>query len=443
MMEIIYNYFFISLPEFYILILWGAIAFGYRFSEIKYRLLFMAFISAIVSEYMWFIESVGDLRILITFLTLVIFYKIILDIKWNVSFIMALFGFITLLLSEISIVSIYLMYINYEQILSNFSYKLIVTISYLLPLMIGIFLLPRTNISLFNWYQKITQNKKITYSWIAVIFLISFQLLMIILLNYAFLLQEGLLLNKLIYSIKGLPIFSLILILTNFLLVLLIIKIIQFNTKKELYQTEINYHENMENLLKKLKMERHDFINELQTISGMAQANLYDHLDNYLSDIINGIRNVNRIINIKNIPVSAFLHTKVEQIESMGVKVNINVETSDTFQSVKGYDLVKVVSNLIDNALRAVKESSIDNPFIEIYWGKEESTAVIKISNNGPKIDRKVIDLLFEEGFSTKKNNENSGYGLFIVKSIVNKYKGMIEVESTDKLTSFIIKMPL
>ncbi|MBM6839584.1 hypothetical protein H9X77_15535, partial [Clostridium saudiense] len=41
---------------------------------------------------------------------------------------------------------------------------------------------------------------------------------------------------------------------------------------------------------------------------------------------------------------------------------------------------------------------------------------IMKIENNGPKIDKNIITKIFESGFSTKIDNEgNHGYGLTIV----------------------------
>ena len=47
---------------------------------------------------------------------------------------------------------------------------------------------------------------------------------------------------------------------------------------------------------------------------------------------------------------------------------------------------------------------------------------IISLQNNGPEIDKNIIDRIFEEGFSTKKNkNGDNGFGLHIVKEIVDK----------------------
>ena len=68
---------------------------------------------------------------------------------------------------------------------------------------------------------------------------------------------------------------------------------------------------------------------------------------------------------------------------------------------------------------------------------------VIKIQNNGPKIEESIINRIFEPGFSTKKDEgKNHGFGLAIVKEIVEKYDGNITVSSSEKFTEFLMKFP-
>ena len=69
---------------------------------------------------------------------------------------------------------------------------------------------------------------------------------------------------------------------------------------------------------------------------------------------------------------------------------------------------------------------------------------VISIQNNGPEIEENIIEKIFEQGFSTKDNkNGDNGFGLYIVKEIIEKYNGSINVNSSKELTSFNIKLPL
>ncbi|MCP3875426.1 MAG: HDOD domain-containing protein [Desulfobacteraceae bacterium] len=68
----------------------------------------------------------------------------------------------------------------------------------------------------------------------------------------------------------------------------------------------------------------------------------------------------------------------------------------------------------------------------------------IKISDNGPGIDEKVKETLFEPYTTTKIGGANSGLGLSIVHSIIKELNGKITCSSDkDKGTSFNITLPV
>jgi|GEM_PF-4571231 len=442
-MEFIITFIFSTLPEFFLIIIWGAALFGFSLRKNWVRLLIMAALIALISEMNWGFEVSADLRIATTFLLMVVFYKLFLKDKWSISLFMSLVVFISLLIMEIIVMVVFLQIFSYEQILNNIGVKSLVIASYSLPLIPLIYRIKKKNWSIQVFFKKRFSSPTATYLWIAILFLIIFQVYMLIYLNYSFYINSLALVKKIIFNINGLPIYSLAILVLNILLIVVIIKLKNHYAKIEIHKTEVSYIENLEKLLSKLKMERHDFINEIQTIHGFTQAKMYSHLEEYMSELVQHIRTVNKAIKIKNVPVSALIHTKIGQIEKDGIELKITKGTDDTFPQIKGYDLVKIVSNLLDNAQRAILEQPKNNPYIEIYWGKTASTAVLKISNNGPKITEKPIDRIFKEGYTTKQDTENNGLGLAIVRSIIQKYKGLIEVESTEDRTSFIVKLPL
>ena len=102
-------------------------------------------------------------------------------------------------------------------------------------------------------------------------------------------------------------------------------------------------------------------------------------------------------------------------------------------------DFQRVISNILRNAVTAMNSTG----FIEIKTYHSLNFNIIKIKNNGPKIKEDIIDKIFQTGFSTKENkNKDNGFGLSIVKELVEKNSGFIEVESNDVFTEFIIKIP-
>ena len=103
-----------------------------------------------------------------------------------------------------------------------------------------------------------------------------------------------------------------------------------------------------------------------------------------------------------------------------------------------------IISNIIDNAFDSFTASEKkNNKAISLCTYIDNDEYIISIANNGPKIPENIISKIFENGFSTKKQKTERGFGLYIVKSIVKKYDGSIQVFSSDDETQFIIKFPL
>ncbi|WP_339060293.1 ATP-binding protein [Tepidibacillus marianensis] len=444
-MNFIVNYLLISLPEFFAVTLFAIVVYGENFHRVKRKLVYIALIGSLVSDLLWYFNIFIDFRVLITIFLSMVLYMAFLKKGILQSILMVLTSMAVLLTFEMIVAVIFTQFMSYEEIINHFNNKLLVTWSYILPIYLLSWLLVQRKFSLQNWFRDRINDKQITYQWLVVLFLVGLQLFVIVYLNYAFYMKSTFLLTKVIFNIHGLPIFSIFLIVINLLLIEAIWKLKTKYSEMEITRAENNYNQHLEGLLKKLRMERHDFMNEIQTIHGMVQAGMYSHLGEYMAQLVQHVRSGHYTVKIGNIPVNAFLYTKLGEFEEKNIEFREIVETESTFPTIKGFELVKIISNLIDNAIRAVSEGKTagEQPYVEIYWGIKASKDIIKVSNNGPKIDKKVIDLLFEEGYTTKQQKENSGFGLAIVKSIINKYNGKIYVESTSEKTSFIIELPL
>ncbi|MCF8022471.1 MAG: ATP-binding protein [Clostridiales bacterium] len=75
---------------------------------------------------------------------------------------------------------------------------------------------------------------------------------------------------------------------------------------------------------------------------------------------------------------------------------------------------------------------------VEIKY--EDANYVLYVYNTGAKIPVGVKQRLFTAGYTTKESAA-CGYGLYLVKKIVDKYGGKIEVISGER-TTFIVCLP-
>ena len=102
--------------------------------------------------------------------------------------------------------------------------------------------------------------------------------------------------------------------------------------------------------------------------------------------------------------------------------------------------LSRAFLNLIKNSIQAIPNDK--NGEIRIAVKKDESVALIAISDNGSGISEEAIGHMFEPNFTTKTSG--MGLGLSIVKNIVNNFGGKVWYETEiEKGTTFYIEIPV
>ncbi len=102
-------------------------------------------------------------------------------------------------------------------------------------------------------------------------------------------------------------------------------------------------------------------------------------------------------------------------------------------------ELNQVWTNLIHNALQAMDYRGT----LTIELTAQDDQAKISISDSGKGISEEIKGKIFDPFFTTKPAGEGSGLGLDIVKKIVDKHQGKIEVESIPGKTTFNVFLPM
>ncbi|HEY9672098.1 MAG TPA: ATP-binding protein [Waterburya sp.] len=131
---------------------------------------------------------------------------------------------------------------------------------------------------------------------------------------------------------------------------------------------------------------------------------------------------------------------KLNRVYFQEADVEFVIQVADVLVNVDENKLLRVVQNLVGNAVEAFKGCG---GRVELTAWVNESDVNIKIQDNGPGIPDLIKDRLFE-AFVTYGKHSGTGLGTAIAKSIIDAHGGQISFESSCQTgTTFYIRLPL
>ena len=102
-----------------------------------------------------------------------------------------------------------------------------------------------------------------------------------------------------------------------------------------------------------------------------------------------------------------------------------------------GGELNQVWANLIDNALDAVAPGGR----VDITASRQLDRVVVCIADDGPGIAPEIQGRIFDPFFTTKPVGQGTGLGLDIVRRLLQRSEGEIEVQSRPGRTEFRVSL--
>lgn len=166
-------------------------------------------------------------------------------------------------------------------------------------------------------------------------------------------------------------------------------------------------------------------------------------------------RKDNGIVKIEPIDINEVVKQSLKLVKSVlpkNVAIKENINEDSGYVMANFTQIHQVIFNLCTNAYQSIKSSQ---GIIEVSLKRVAGTEIeglpqeknyveFTIKDNGCGMDEETKTRIFDPFFTTKSIGEGTGLGLFIVQSIINKYKGIITVESELGLGScFKVYLPI
>lgn len=200
---------------------------------------------------------------------------------------------------------------------------------------------------------------------------------------------------------------------------------------------------------------RHEVLNTANVIEGYAELLIDGDWDDpsreRLETIRRHSRNMSGVINDVRVLIEATEGVdEFETVNLSDVLTDRLIHLRTTYDDVEietaipghvlvmGDDLLpRVFSNLLNNA---VEHNDSDTPRVTVSVETDGDTALVHIADNGPGIPDRTRETLFERDTSTS----NHGLGLYLVRTLSERYGGAVELRETGPEGSvFAVELPL
>ena len=196
--------------------------------------------------------------------------------------------------------------------------------------------------------------------------------------------------------------------------------------------------EQMTDLNHALRAQRHDFLNHLQVVYSLMEMKEYDEARRYIDQVYGDIRAVSGALKTSCAPVNALIRAKMAECEQQKVDCVLDVHAAWQNLPLPAWEMCRVLSNLIDNALDALRGQKDKKLVIRLQEYLQYCS--FSIENNGPAIPAETGRHIFDAGFSGK--GEGRGMGLYIARETLREAGGDLKYESDAGKTRFYGTVP-
>ena len=187
-------------------------------------------------------------------------------------------------------------------------------------------------------------------------------------------------------------------------------------------------------LIDALRAQDHEHANRMHTLLGLLELEMYDDAVEFVGEVVGAHRVTAEQITgkVADPLLAALLVGKATVAAERGVALWVSERTRLPDRLIDPRGLVTVVGNLVDNALDAVAGAL--HARVEVELLAEGRAVVLMVRDTGPGIPVEQRELVFTEGWSTKRPPAHGkrGIGLCLVRRLAERQGGSVTVGEAD-----------
>ena len=201
------------------------------------------------------------------------------------------------------------------------------------------------------------------------------------------------------------------------------------------YENSRDKQQEIELLHENTRRLKHDMKNHIMVIASHLNSGETEQAKEYLSVVLDNLNRVYSYIRTGNSVLNYIINTKLEYAQQNGTTFKAEIENLP-FEKMGSVDFSAVLGNMLDNAIEA--SLSETDKYIYVSVCKKRGWDTITVKN---KIERSVLsenpDLT-----TTKHDKEKHGVGVAQIKTISEKYGGMVDIYENEGMFCVSVMIP-
>lgn len=197
-------------------------------------------------------------------------------------------------------------------------------------------------------------------------------------------------------------------------------------------QTEHEYRKMTEHYVAQMQDVKQELSQQIKKAYQLIEADAKNiEITDALDVSLQGLQRTKVSRYCENSVVNSVLTVKKVTAGDKGIETKIAVTIPETLQ-IAQIDLCSVFSNLLDNAIEACEQlpESEEGKLISVKAALQAGFLIVKVENTKVNAVHKVNGMIK----TSKRDKENHGYGLQLIRKIAEKYDGQVNVNFDENI---------
>ena len=192
-----------------------------------------------------------------------------------------------------------------------------------------------------------------------------------------------------------------------------------------LRRTEELHYNTIQSRREALAKIRHDYNNQIATVLQLIKAGEAGQAETILQKLGSNISETKEQQFSSNSIINAVMLEKSSECEKYGIELDYELMVAEDIK-IEAIHICSVMTNLLDNAIKATKNCPADSRKIIVKAGKKGAYLSVRVENPVPES-------------IVKEKRDRKSYGQEILKDIAKQYSGTFTAEEKDKKYSAFI----